>query len=239
MTPKISALLAGGIGAVIGGLFVQSATSTPTNASTEEPVRMGHLIVERLDVVEPDGTLRQVLYSKARDPQIIVRGKTFQHPSRTQSGMLFYNEEGTEVGGLIYDGSRKADGTASSGGSLTFDAYEQDQIVQLLGLKEGSQQISGLVVNDRPDAPMDFSALRALSSASAAEAKEIAVGANLEGKQRAFFGRHWNGDASIRLRDGFGRERLSLRVSKAGEAEIVFKNEDGAVVRTITSTDTK
>ncbi len=152
--------------------------------------------------------------------------------------MLFYNEEGTEVGGLVYDGRRKPDGTVSSGGSLTFDAYEQDQIVQLLGVKEGSEQISGMVVSDRPDAPMDFAALEELgSSASPAEARKIAANANLDGKQRAFFGRHWNGDAAVRLRDAAGRERLSLRVSEAGEAEIVFRNEEGAVVRTINATD--
>src|SRR5690554_38198 len=91
------------------------------------------LDVQRLNLREPDGTLRYVLASSARLPGAIIRGREYPHP-RPQAGMLFYNDEETELGGLVFAGGQDEDGVIRSGGSLTFDRYEQDQIVQLLGL---------------------------------------------------------------------------------------------------------
>ena len=65
--------------------------------------------------------------------------------------MLFFNDEGTENGGLIYNGHRKPDGTVSSGLSLTFDRYQQDQQLQLLGVDQGGRSFAGLMFNDVAD----------------------------------------------------------------------------------------
>ena len=211
------------------GLFSLGAKS-----AGDAPTKIPHLVVERLDVVEPDGTLRTVIYSKARDPQIVVRGKTYPHPSRTQSGMLFYNDEGTEVGGLVFAGSKDAEGNRGSGGSLTFDAYEQDQIVRVLGYRQNGEGVSGIDVSDRPDEPMDFDRMTALAEAKSDEERQrIAEEANFSGTDRAFFGRAWNEDSTVVLRDGDGRKRLVMRVGAAGDAEIQFLNEAGEVTRTI------
>ncbi len=218
----------------LAAFAICSASAAHAESPAEDPTRIGHLIVERLDVVEPDGTLRLVLYSKARDPQIIVRGNVFPHPSRTQSGMLFYNDEGTEVGGLVFAGSRDADGTSSSGGSLTFDGYEQDQIVQILGYREDGEGLSGLAVTDRPEEPMDFGRMQDLANATnQEEAEQIAEDANFEGTSRAFFGRDSEENSTVVLRDGEGRRRLVMRVGADGEAEIVFFDEQGNAIRTI------
>ena len=40
------------------------------------------------------------------------------------AGMLFYNDEGTELGGLVFAGGRDEQGNAISVGSLTFDRQE-------------------------------------------------------------------------------------------------------------------
>lgn len=67
--------------------------------------------------------------------------------------MLFFNEDGIECGGFIYDGQKKANGH-SSGLSLTFDQYDGDQVMQLLTQDEkvGDNRFvrSGLTFNDRP-----------------------------------------------------------------------------------------
>lgn len=148
------------LSSVLGGMGGALAMSSSQGIlESDQPVSFRHVIAERIDVVEPDGTLRQVLYSRARDPGIIVKGKNFEHPTRAKSGMLFYNDEGSEVGGLIFHGKKRQDGTFTSGGSLTFDAYEQDQIVQILGTRTDGEQTSGLLVTDRPRKPMDFAKL--------------------------------------------------------------------------------
>ena len=211
------------------GLFSLGAKS-----AGDAPTKIPHLIVERLDVVEPDGTLRTVIYSKARDPQIVVRGQTYPHPSRTQSGMLFYNDEGSEVGGLVFAGSSDAEGNSGSGGSLTFDAYEQDQIVRVIGYRENGDGVSGIDVADRPNEPMAFDRMEAFAKAETdVERMQIAEEANFSGTDRAFFGRAWNEDSTVVLRDGEGRKRLVMRVGAAGDAEIQFLDEEGEVTRTI------
>ena len=69
---------------------------------------------------------------------------------RPYAGMLFYNDEGSENGGLVFGGHRNAQGeVVDSGGSLTFDPYGgTGQIVQLAGVDDSQNHIVGLTVWD-------------------------------------------------------------------------------------------
>ena len=126
-------------------------------AAPPAPTRFGTIDVDRINIREPDGTLRMTISDAARSPGIIVKGTEYPHPSRQAAGMLFYNDEGTENGGLIF-GGQKTGGKAASYGSLTFDRYQQDQVVQLLGEQDGADRRAGLIVNEvwpaRPAVPV-------------------------------------------------------------------------------------
>jgi hypothetical protein len=77
-----------------------------------------------------------------------VRGKE-QSFSRPQAGMIFYNDEGSENGGLIFSGHRNEKGdVVDSGGSLSFDKYADNQIVQLAGVDDKEDKFAGLIVSD-------------------------------------------------------------------------------------------
>jgi len=105
--------------------------------------------VHRIDVVEPDGTLRMVISNKAQLPGVIVKGKEQPPSDRPQAGMLFYNEEGSETGGLIFGGHKNADGQVENcSGSLSFDRYGASQIVQLAGVDDVTDQSTGVSVRD-------------------------------------------------------------------------------------------
>ncbi len=84
--------------------------------------------MERINVVEPDGTLRMAISNRSLAPGIIIKGKEHPHPDRKTAAVIFYNDEGTENGGLSFGGERSKDGTESSSGHLSFDRYEQDQV---------------------------------------------------------------------------------------------------------------
>src|ERR1700693_6273893 len=76
--------------------------------------------VQRINVVEPDGTLRLVISDRDRMPGVIVKGKESPKIDRPQAGMLFFNDEGTENGGLIFGGRRNEKGEAiDPGGRLS------------------------------------------------------------------------------------------------------------------------
>ena len=67
------------------------------------------------------------------------------------AGMIFYNDEGTENGGLIFGGERSKDGTKQSYGHLSFDAYEQDQTMVLESDQSGGDRQTRLQITDYPD----------------------------------------------------------------------------------------
>ena len=80
-------------------VFLEGATSS--KVQTFEEIR-----VHRIDVVEPDGTLRMVISNRDRLPGVIVKGKELPKSGRPGAGMLFYNDEGSENGGLVFAGHR-------------------------------------------------------------------------------------------------------------------------------------
>lgn len=53
--------------------------------------------VHRINIVEPDGTLRQVISDKAKFPGSFVNGKEIARPDRHDNGQLFLNGEGTKT----------------------------------------------------------------------------------------------------------------------------------------------
>jgi len=197
--------------------------------------------VQRINVREPDGTLRTVISNKARFPGLIIRGKEYRHP-RSQAGMLFFNDEGTENGGLIFGGQKDKDGKViNSGGSLTFDQYEQDQIVQIEGSHDSSGHFAGLTVFDRPDRPIekDLQESPSIESLSPAEREKLMAErakSNYYGAVRVKVARTDEGAAGISLRDAQGRPRIVMQVSKEGLSSLKFLDADGKVLNELTPT---
>lgn len=104
----------------------------------------------RINIVEADGTLRMVISNRDRLPGVIVKGKESPPFDRPAAGMLFYNDEGTEDGGLIFGGRRNEKGeVVDSGGSLSFDNYGGKQIVQVAGVDDKANRFAGLTVKDQ------------------------------------------------------------------------------------------
>ena len=209
------------------GAFVMLGSRSPHSEHLQQ------LDVERINVREPDGTLRMAISSHARMPGLIWGKDEYARPDRTQAGMLFYNDEGGENGGLIFSG-KMVDGQPTSGGSLTFDRYHQDQVVQLLGVQEGQQRFAGIFVNDQPEQAQDFAAIGHIAAMPDGPAKDAAYrNANVGQIPRAFLGRDRDKSAKLVLRDGQGRQRLVLKVAESGNPTIEFLDSAGKVVRTV------
>jgi hypothetical protein len=111
--------------------------------------------VQRINVVEADGTVKLIITNAGLFPngEEKINGRPTNVTRKKRAGMLFYNEDGIECGGLIYDGEKKENGH-SAGLSLTFDQYDGDQVMQLLTTdsQRGDERFvsSSLVFNDRP-----------------------------------------------------------------------------------------
>ncbi len=217
------------LGVVALGLtaFLGGAAERPA------PGKFAVIDAGRINLREPDGTLRLVISNAAQAPGIIVRGHEQPHPSRHSAGMIFFNDEGTENGGLIFDGHAGPDGERHSSGSLTFDRYEQDQVVQVTGSEDGHTRSAGVIVNDQPEQIMDFPAIERARGLSGAAQQAAFRKAHVGGTQRAFLGRTESGDAAIILRDAQGTKRLVLRVGPDGASRIDFLDQAGRIVRSV------
>lgn len=108
--------------------------------------------VERINIVEADGTLKLAIFNSNRLKRGLDGDK--RAGSGSISGMLFYNQEGYETGGLLFDG-KKVSGGQDSGIGLMFDGYRQDQTIALQHneLKDSlkSYYEDGLKISSRPD----------------------------------------------------------------------------------------
>jgi hypothetical protein len=190
--------------------------------------------VKRINVRENDGRLRMTISGADHAPGIIFRGKEQPHPDRKSAGVLFFNDEETENGGLIFGGKREGKNTQSYG-HLSFDQYEQDQVLQLVQEEENGKRRAGMQINDRVDAPMDLSKLpqiRAMPDGpeKLAAAKEAGFG----GAQRLFVGKTGDRASEVALKDAQGRTRLVLSVAEDGGASIRFLDETGKEIQRIT-----
>ncbi len=194
------------------------------------------ITAHRINIVEPNGTMRLLISDRALFPQDFeLNGKTFQHP-RPVAGMLFFNDEGQEDGGLTWSGRKQGTGYVASG-VLAFDRYDQDQVVGVKYADANGRRSAGLAVWDRPDRPISqviegVMAARALPAGPRQDSALRAVEARA-GTGRLFVGRDDDGAAVVRLQDGAGRPRLRLVVDSAGAARVEFLDSLGKVTRTL------
>ncbi len=226
-------------------LTVACAASLTTGAVASqagpEKTSFTEIDVQRINLREPDGTLRMVISNDARGPGIIIRGVERPHPSgRRGGGMLFFNNEGTENGGLTFSGRRAPDGTVSGGGHLSFDQYDQDQVIQLTQSEYAGRRWAAMVVNDRPDAPLDFDlAARIGRMPEGPERTALLQRVQADGtfgRQRVWVGKTRERESVVVLSDANARPRIRMRVAPDGTSSIDFLGEDGRVVRSLTPT---
>ncbi len=194
-------------------------------ALDEQRTKFSEIDVQRINVVEPDGTLRMVISDKSKFPGIIINNKEHTHPNgRSSAGMLFFNDEGTENGGLIFGGGKDKSGAVSSYGHLSFDRYLQDQVFTIDATQNGPQKRSGLSIVDDPDWPItDF--LNATPDEQKAFFKTHAPP-----QQRIYLGRTPDDSASLTLKDKDGHARIVIKVNPDGSPIIQFLDASGKVI---------
>ena len=186
-------------------------------AVTQKP-RFEEISAERINIVEPNGNPRLILYNSSHTPGAILYGKDNPHPNRSpHAGMLYFNDEGTE-----------------NGGHLTFDQFDQDQVVSLVG---------GLRVWDQPYLPMAQLLERVQAARSKPEGpertramEEMSAWARAQGifRQRLRAQTTRDKSAVIELADTLQRPRLRMVVDSLGSARLEFLGDSGQVVRAIT-----
>jgi len=183
----------------------------------------GTIDVQRINVVEPDGTVRMVISDKTRFPGAIIHGKEYPF-NRHTAGMLFFNDEGSENGGLIFGGQKNKDGTVSSYGHLSFDRYDQDQELNLEYLQDGSGQSTKLAFLDQPEWPISDVLKEPRSQWGHFAATHP------HSTPRLMMSRAPDGSVSLGLKDEQGHTRILIRVAADGTPVIELLDPSGKIV---------
>lgn len=202
--------------------------------------------VERINVREPDGTLRLTLSNHARLPDAVVGGKAYPLRGGTgvqSAGLIFFNDEGNENGGLVWTGHRNDKGYRASA-TLTFDQFDQDETLALGYGDQNRRREAGLTVLDRSDEPMQpiaesLMVIRAMPEGPAKQSRmakfqQEGTTRGLFGAPRFFAGKLPDKSSTILMSDPKGKARLRLTVDSLGSARIEFLDNSGRVTRAIT-----
>ena len=212
-----------------------------TGAKRPTP-KFDEIDVGRINVREPDGTLRMVISNRAQFPGTPWKGGEIPRPDRREfAGMLFVNDEGTENGGLIQKGVVGSDGSVSAGLSLTFDRFRQDQAIQLLHAEGDGKAHSMLAINDEADGmhldvlqrSKRMEEIRRLDEPAAQAAMQDMRDKGQLSRNRVRLGTTMDGAAALSLADASGRPRMMLLVSADGQPSINMLDDSGQVAKTI------
>jgi len=129
------------------GFFILSGFSP-----TEKVENFDEITVKKITVLGEDHLPRIVLSNETRQHPGRMDGKEME-PRERPSGIIFFNNEGDECGGLIYKTDKK-EGKVSSGMSFTMDNYKDDQVIQILNdefYTDGKAYIKrGISINQYP-----------------------------------------------------------------------------------------
>lgn len=224
----------------LGIIFISSVAFRNNN----ENQQFGEIDVQRINIVEPDGTVKMIITNVDRFPsgkdQINNRGTNTERKKR--SGMLFFNEDGIESGGFIYDGEKDEQGH-SAGLSLTYDQYDGDQVMQLLTTdhKKGDKRMvsSSLVFNDRPahesqqktrEVLKELDELRKKDPEAARKKYKEYEGMGLiGGAPRVMLGKTRSENNGLFLFDDKGMPKAMLYVDKKNQAKLDFFDDQGNI----------
>ena len=204
-------------------------------AAAPKKVAFDEIDVHRINVIEPDGTLRLVISDKTKFPGSFFKGREIRRPDRQDTGLLFMNDEGTEMGGLTFDGAKTKDGEIEHNGHLSFDQYDQDQLFSIDAGQEGARKQTMMVFSDRGDYSIydsidDLLRMKTLPPAERQATMQKFVAAHPGDHARIVFGRAPDKSAVLRMKDPEGRDRLVIKVGPDGAPVLQFLDESGRVI---------
>jgi hypothetical protein len=198
---------------------------------------LGVITARRINIVEPDGTVRLTISNRADFPGGWIHKKESPRPDRRDAaGMLFMSEEGTEQGGLIWGASRFL--TARSRinhGHLSLDPYEENQIFALDAGQEGKDKFSRITIADQGDYLVDEKRkaedqIGKLPADKQDEAWGKFFATHRHDVKRLVMGRNPDGSMGLNLRDGDGKVGRVLEVQPDGKGVLQFLDDGGKVV---------
>lgn len=174
----------------------------------ERSAAFSTLDVERINIRDPDGTIRIAISNRAHAPDAVYRGKTYERSIDDLVGLVFYEANGDEAGGIALANLRDLKQSA-----FIFDYTHQ--ITDGIGMvkresEDGESWETGFFLTDRREyKPGDIT--------------------SSQGVERIWLVNR-NGNAALEISDPEGRTRIRIGVDADGQPAIHVLDEEGRVV---------
>jgi hypothetical protein len=200
----------------------------------------GIITARRVNIVEPDGTVRLTISNRADFPGGWIHKVESPRPDRRDAaGMLFMSEEGTEQGGLIWGAEQLPDGTIENHGHLSLDQYEENQIFALDAGQDGKDKFSRITISDQGDYPVDEKRkaedrIGKLPADQQDAAWEQFFATHKHDVPRLAIGCNPDGSVGLSLSDGTGKPRIRLAVEANGKSALQFLDNAGKIASELT-----
>jgi hypothetical protein len=224
-----------------GALTVVFAVVVLGGAAMVRRQTFGIITARRINIVEPDGTVRLTISNRADFPGAWNRKKEYPRPDRREAaGMLLMSEEGSEQGGFIWGASKLPDGSVQNHVHMSFDQYEENQIFAVDAGQEGKDKFSRITMADQGDFPIEEKRkaneeIEKLPPNEQDAAWDKFFASHRHDVKRLGLGRNPDASVGLELRDQDGRVRVNLAVRPNGEPVLEFLSEDGKVLRELVS----
>ncbi len=208
--------------------------------TSKQNVTFDEIFAKKITITEPNGQPRLVLANSQNSPDNLERGKPMGINSGGRPGIIFYNDEYTECGGLVFAGRKDSlTGKYFASGHFSFDQYNQNQVLYLQYLDDNGSKATGLYVDDWHKEPIysefrkTYKAAQKIDNESERNKKlnELRFPKNGEPAfaNRVFIGKDTDKNAVVNLSDPNGNIRLQLKVDSIGNAKILFLDEKGKI----------
>jgi hypothetical protein len=189
--------------------------------------------VGRINIVEKSGKLDMVISNQERQHPGISNGKVIERSGPRPPGMIFFDQTGDEMGGLIFGDN----GGRGHFGSLTFDKVLNDQAVGFRYLEsDNGTYESGLQLWQPPNISS------AEVNAKVAEVRKIADPAQRKAAfqalidkgqltvNRMFLGKQRDNSIMLEMDDAKNRPRIRMLVAPDGTPKLEFLDDGGKVI---------
>lgn len=203
-----------------------------------EPTNFDEINVKRMNIVDEDGTIRMTLSNKERFPApLTFEGKEAPREGDPKAGIVLYNDEGIECGGLLFSSKNTEEGIEQQV-LLAMDGYAQNDVVDLGMYEKNGERGYALVFSDRPKKFLtDFAKeheemLFAEDSPERREYIQNLYETGEIGFERMKIEKSMSGEVSVNLSDSKGRQRIRLAIDETDVPKLEFLDEEGEVAYT-------
>jgi hypothetical protein len=202
-------------------------------------VTFDEIDTHKINILEDSGKVRLAISNSERFPGGTLDGVELKSRVGTRgAGLLFYNDDGDEDGGLVY-GGKTADGKPDAFGTIRFDHYKQNEAIGMSYSESDGKRESGFEAWDQPTVPLtrafaeQYEAIGVMKDGP----EKVAAMKKLQNDHqselgwtpRLFLGRTKTDDAALILKDTKGKPRIRIAVDSANVPSLQFLDENGKV----------